>query len=339
MKNSIRVCLIGTGRAGMIHGRNLASCIENGEIVAVCDPIETNLRTAQSELRCQWRYSDYREVMKNPEIDAVFIVTPTVYHKEIAISAAKAKKHIFCEKPLAMNEQECIEIIQAAKENNVQLQVGFMRRFEPSFLEAKKMIDEGLIGDIVLIKSLTHGPSKPKPWMYDIRKSNGVIGEVNSHDLDTLRWLSGSEISSVYAIGGNYRSQEMAKKFPDYLDTVAMNLTFKDGKIGQIDGAQYVRYGYDARTEILGTKGSILIGEQSKHKLTIATENQQVIKPSMHSWTYLFKDAYRAEVQAFVDAILSKTEVKCTGYDGLQAVKLVDAALQSYLENRIISVE
>ncbi|MHC5375725.1 Gfo/Idh/MocA family oxidoreductase [Enterococcus sp. LJL120] len=339
MSEVINICLIGTGRAGMIHGKNFARRVENAKLIALCDPSKESLELAQKEVDCEYIYTDYQEALKNKKIDAVVIVTPTVYHKEIAIAAAKAKKHILCEKPLAINETECIEMIRVAEENQVKLQVGFMRRFDASFQEAKKVVESGVIGDVVLVKSLTHGPSEPKPWMFDISKSNGPIGEVNSHDLDTLRWLTGSEVSSIYAIGGNYRSPEVKADFPDYYDTVAMNLRFSDGKIGQIDGAQYVQYGYDARTEILGTRGSILVGDQGKHNIIVATSDQKLTQPTMHSWMYLFREAYVTEDQAFVDCILKDTKPLCTGNDGLMAVRLVNAGLTSLLENRIVEVE
>lgn len=336
---TLNVCLIGTGRAGMIHGRNMAKKIEGAKLIALCDPSPENLKNAQIELGVEYIYTNYQEALKNEEIDAVIVVTPTAYHKEIVIAAANEKKHILCEKPLAMDEQECLDMIKAADRNNVKLQVGFMRRFDESFQEAKKIVDSGAIGDVVMIKSLTHGPSEPKPWMFDISISSGPIGEVNSHDLDTLRWFSGSEVSSIYSIGGNFRSPEVKEKFPDYYDTVAMNLTFDDGKLGFIEGAQYVQYGYDARTEILGTNGSILVGDQGKHKLSIATKDGEIKRPAMHSWTYLFKDAYVSEDQAFIDCIRNDTEPLVTGYDGLMAVKLVRVGLQSLQEKRIVLVD
>lgn len=336
---SINVCLIGTGRAGMIHGRNYAKNVQNARLVAVCDPNVDSLKAAQEELGVEIGYSDYREVLKDDDIDAVIVVTPTQFHCEIVVAAAKAKKHILCEKPFGVNEEECQLMIDVAKENDVKLQVGFMRRFDESFRQAKALVDQGVIGDVVLVKSLTHGPSEPKEWMYDISKSSGPIGEVNSHDLDTLRWFTGSEVESVYAIGGNFRSPEMKEKYPDYYDTVSMNMKFNDGKLGAVDGAQYVQYGYDARAEILGTHGSILVGDQSKLNVVVANKDGEVNKSAMHSWTYLFKDAYAREDQAFIDCILNNTQPEVTGYDGLMSVRLVRLALQSLLEERIVYVE
>lgn len=339
MKDVVNVCLIGTGRAGLIHGYNFAGKVANAKLIAICDPFEEALNSAQEELQVKYQYTDYRDVMANDEIDAVVIVTPTDTHKEIAIAAANAKKHILCEKPLAMTEDECTDIIEAAELNNVKLQVGFMRRFDESFQEAKEIIKSGQIGEVVLVKSLTHGPSEPKAWMFDISKSNGPIGEVNSHDFDTLRWLTESEVTSIHAVGGNFRSPEVKEEYPDYYDTVAMTLTFDDGKLGMVDGAQYVQYGYDARTEILGTKGSILVGDQSKHKVVVAQPDGKIVRPAMHTWRYLFKDAYLNEDQAFADCILNDTTPLVTGHDGLMAVRLVNAALESYLEKKTVTIE
>lgn len=338
MKPKINVCLIGTGRAGMIHAINFNSTIHHARLIALCDPSEENLNNAQEQLNCPYTYRDYREALQNPDIDAVVIVTPTKYHKEIAIAAAKAKKHILCEKPMAMDETECQEMIDAANENNVKLQVGFMRRFDTNFRRAKEIVMAGEIGDVVMIKSLTRGPSNPKPWMFDISVSSGPIGEVNSHDLDTLRWYAGSEVKSIYAVGGNFRSPEMAAQYPDYYDTVSMNLVFQNKVIGAVDGAQYVQYAYDARAEIVGTHGNILIGDQHKYSVVTATKDGKISRESMHSWTYLFREAYVNEDQSFIDCILNNITPEVTGYDGKMAVNLVKSGLTSLLEQRIVTL-
>ncbi|MBB5183792.1 Gfo/Idh/MocA family oxidoreductase [Catenisphaera adipataccumulans] len=336
---TINCCLIGTGRAGMIHARNYNGRIRGAKLLAMCDANPEALTAASEEVNAEYLYSDYKDAIKNEQIDAVIIVAPTKFHKEIAIAAANAHKHVFCEKPLAKNEEEAQEIIDACAKNNVKLQVGFMRRFDASFQEAKSIVDSGAIGEVTLIKSLTHGPSEPKKWMFDIRNSSGPIGEVNSHDFDSLRWMAGSEIKSIYAIGNNFRSPEVKEEYPDYYDTVAMVIEFEDGKLGMIDGAQYVQYGYDARMEILGTKGSILVGDQGKCSVTVANSDQQISKPAMPSWRYLFHDAYIREDQAFIDSITNDETPLVTGHDGLMAIKAVRCGLKSLLENRVVKVE
>lgn len=329
MRDLINICLIGAGRAGMIHAINFASRVPNVKMMAVCDPSEAACKEAVKQLDISLYYTDYKKALKNEEIDAVVVVTPTVFHHEIVIAAANAKKHILCEKPMAMNEKECEEMIRAAKTNGVKLQVGFMRRFDDSFVHAKKLVEEGEIGDIVLVKSLTRGPSIPKPWMYDIKKSNGPLAEVNSHDIDTLRWFTNGEFSTVYAVAGNYRCAEAREKYPDFYDNVILNANFDNGILGSIDGAQGVGYGYDARVEILGTRGLITLGEMKDKSTVIYTPDNGGKMNVVSSWTHLFREAYVNEDISFIQAIINDREPEVTGKDGLMAVKVVNAGNKS----------
>jgi myo-inositol 2-dehydrogenase / D-chiro-inositol 1-dehydrogenase len=325
----INICVIGVGRAGMIHARTYLGGVKNAKLIAICDPSADNLRVAKEELGVDYTYTDYKEVLKNDEIDAVVIVTPTNYHREITVAAAKAKKHVFCEKPMAVTEEECDEMIEACNYNNVKLQLGFMRRFDPSFKEAKDLMDNSLIGDITLIKSLTHGPSEPKDWMYDISVSGGPLAEVNSHDFDTLRWYANSEVKWIHAVGRNFRSPEIADKYPDYYDTVAVLMEFENGILGMIDGAQYVQYGYDSRAEVLGTHGNLSIGSQKKLNVELATYDKKITHAAMPSWRELFVEAYKLENQSFINSIIKDTEPEVTGYDGKMALRLVNKGLES----------
>lgn len=338
MAEKVRICLIGCGRAGMIHAKNYVSRVKNAELIALCDPFSENLEKAQKELNVPYTYPDYKDVMKNEEIDAVIVVTPTSFHHDIVIAAANAKKHVFCEKPMAGTVKECDEMIAACKENHVKLQVGFMRRFDRNFRRGKQLIEEGRIGNVSLIKSNTYGPSEPKEWMYDVRKSYGPIGEVNSHDFDTLRWYAGSEVKSIHAIGKNFRSPEKAEEYPEYYDTCSVILEFENGIIGTITGAQYVKYGYDARTEILGTNGIVKVGSQKSNDVELVNESRQITEDSVGSWQTLFEDAYTAEAEAFVRCIQEDTEPEVTGHDGKMALLLVNEGLRSILEKRSIEI-
>ena len=215
MNNKVRVCLIGCGRAGMIHARSYAGGVADAELIAMCDPFDASLEAACGEIPVKYRYTDYREALANPEIDAVIVVPPTQFHHDVVIAAAKAGKHVFCEKPMANDERECDEMIAACREAGVKFQLGFMRRFDKSFRRGKEVIDSGAIGQVAMIKSNTYGPSEPKEWMYDVRRSYGPIGEVNSHDFDTLRWYAGSEVRRIHAVGSNFRSPEKAEQYPE----------------------------------------------------------------------------------------------------------------------------
>lgn len=334
----IGICLIGCGRAGLIHARNFVNKVPGATLTALVDPVPEALKAASEELHVSQCYTDYREALARDDVHAVIVVSPTKYHCEIVVAAANAGKHIFCEKPLAMTEAECDMMIAAAEANHVKLQVGFMRRFDESFMAAKEMIDAGEIGDVVLVKSHTRGPSTPQPWMYDIQKSNGPLAEVNSHDIDTLRWFTGSEFSSLYAIGGNYRCPSAVEAFPDFYDNVLMNASFVNGAQGCIDGAQGIGYGYDAETEILGTKGVIHVGRTQERFITACSKDGVLKTPYMTSWRKLFIDAYLAEDKHFVDCILNNLTPRVTGLDGKMVVRVVNAGNLSIVEKRIVQL-
>lgn len=337
MDKKIKVCLIGCGRAGMIHARNYAGNVKGAELIALCDPSDENLfMTRQEAGGIRYVYHDYADALRNEEIDAVIVVTPTQFHHEVVIAAAGAGKHVFCEKPMASTAEECDDMIRACEENHVKLQLGFMRRFDKNFRRGKELIDAGMIGNVSMIKSNTYGPSEPKPWMFDVRKSYGPIGEVNSHDFDTVRWYAGSEAKSIHAIGNNFRSPEMAGLYPEYYDTCSVLLEFENGVLGVITGAQYVKYGYDARTEILGTKGILKVGSQKTNEVELVTQDYGIQMDSVDSWRTLFKDAYHAEAEAFIECIRNDTDPLVTGHDGKMALILVHEGLRSILEKRPI---
>ncbi len=334
----LKVCLIGCGRAGMIHARNYKNKIENARITAVADAVEEAAKAAAEELGVEKCFSDYKEILSDPEIDAVIVVAPTNLHKQIVIDCAAAGKHIFCEKPMAMTVEECDEMIAACDRHKVKLQIGFMRRFDASFREAKRLVEEGAIGELVQIHSNTRGPSKPRPLMYDIKKSNGILAEVNSHDIDAVRWMAGSDIETVYAVAGNFRNPEAEADYPDYYDSVLMSGTLKSGVHFCIDGAAYVQYGYDSKMELIGTKGKIQVGRSEKEHVHCTTVEQGTATPFVNSWMTLFIDAYLAEDISFVNAVLNDTPVEVSGVDGRMAVAAVEAGNRSITEKEIIKV-
>lgn len=338
MNEKIRVCLIGCGRAGMIHAKSYAGAVKGAELIAICDASEENVCAAEKAVDVKYVYTDYREALRNDEIDAVVVVTPTQFHRDIVVAAANAKKHVFCEKPMASTPKECDEMIEECRKNGVKLQIGFMRRFDKNFRRGKEIVDSGAIGHVAMIKSNTYGPSEPKEWMYDIRKNQGPIGEVNSHDLDICRWYAGSEPKRIYAVGNNMRSPQKAAEYPDYYDSCSLTIEFANGVIGVVTGAQYVQYGYDARTEILGTSGIVKVGTQNANSVETVMHDMTIVSDSMDSWRTLFKEAYVAEDQAFVNAIRNDEEPEVTGLDGKTALVMVHAAVRSYLGKEVVDL-
>ena len=312
----------------MIHARNYAAGIPGAKLVALADPEPPTLARACAELGVDRGCQDFRAAIADPKVDAVVIATPTAHHRDIATAAARAGKHIFCEKPMAMAAAECADMIAAADSARVKLQIGFMRRFDCGFVAAKVRVDGGEIGAVVQVKSLTHGPSTPKPWMYDLRQSNGPLAEVNSHDIDTLRWFTGSEFQRVFALGGNFRCAEARISHPDFYDNVLLAASFDSGVQGMVGGAQGVKYAYDARLEILGTEGLICVGGLQAGKV-VTYSARGGNRPLVKSWTELFADAYRAEDEAFVKCVLDDAPPAVSGVDGLRAVEVVNAGNES----------
>lgn len=307
-------------------------------MTAVADTVQASAEKAAEELGGVYHTTDYREALQRPDVDAVIVVTPTKYHIDVVLEAAKAGKHILCEKPMAMNQEECALMIEAAAKNHVKLQIGFMRRFDKNFRRAKEIVDSGAIGDVVTVKSLTHGPSTPREWMYDIEKSSGPLAEVNSHDIDTLRWFTESDAVSLHAMAGNFRCGEARERYPDFYDTVLMNVRMKNGTIGNIDGAQGVSYGYDSRVDIVGTKGNIQIGGLQSGTTLTYTKEGGMTGDVVRSWMDLFEDAYLNEDMSFINCIEKGTEPEVTGYDGMKAVEIVKAGNESIRTGKIVEL-
>lgn len=335
----VKVAVIGAGRAGMIHATTFRRHVDGAELVGLSDPNRETVEASGRELGVENLFTDHRHLLELPGLDAVVVVTPTKFHHGIVLDAVAAGKHVLCEKPMAMTVAECADMNAAAAAAGVKLQIGFMRRFDAGFQRAKQLIGEGRIGDVVTVKSMTHGPSVPHPWMYDLAASNGPLAEVSSHDIDTIRWLCGSDVTSVHAVGGNYRCPEARDEWPDFYDTVLMTATMANGSIGCVDGAQGVTYGYDARVEILGTHGRLDIGDLRDNRVVLHERTGTSSTDIVPSWRTLFADAYVAEDRAFVQAILDDTEPLVTGEDGLRAVQIVNAGNESMRTRRIVPID
>lgn len=327
--NSVRVCVVGVGRAGMVHATNFKKNVPGASLVAVVDADLELAEKRAKDLGVDLFFSDLCQALDRVEIDAICITTPTFTHAEIAIAAARAGVHIFCEKPMALTLKETEEMIQAARKAEVILQMGFMRRFDPVFIAAKECLDRGDIGRPMLIRSLTRGPGLPPPWACDIKTSNGMLAEVNSHDFDTIRWLAESEFERIYAEANTLKCFDLKEEFPDFYDNAIVSLRMKNGTLGIIEGSCPVGYGYDARAEVLGSEGVILVGELQDTAVVSCTKSTGLVASNFPGWRERFREAYIAEARHFVECIIERKEPKVTGEDGKRALEGVLAANKS----------
>jgi myo-inositol 2-dehydrogenase/D-chiro-inositol 1-dehydrogenase/scyllo-inositol 2-dehydrogenase (NAD+) len=253
----------------------------------------------------------------------------------LASLAAEHKKHVFLEKPMALNLEECDEINREISKNFVFLQLGFMRRFDPEFVDAARRIEAGEIGQPMMVKSNTHGPGLPPPWARDLRTSNGMLAEVNSHDWDTTRWLMGSNYERVYTEVANFKGAANNVDTPNFYDNVLVNLKFESGGLGMISGICPCGYGYDARVEIVGDKGIMQIGKLQGQSVVVCTNRDQgLIHPISRTWPERFAWAYIYEMEHFVHCIQNETPPRAGGEDGRWAVAGVLAGTKSFLEER-----
>jgi predicted dehydrogenase len=318
--DKVRFCLIGAGRAGMVHARNVAFNIKNADLAAIVDSQQSVLEERGRELGVKKLYTRLEDALGSKDFDAVIIVTPTFSHRDIVVACAQAGKQVFCEKPMSIRVSEAVDMNEAVQKARVKLQIGFMRRFDPPFRRAKELIQSGELGEVMLIKSVGRGPGLPPPWTYNVAESNGLLGEVNSHDFDSTRWLSGSEYRRVYAEAVNRKVPELRKEHPDFYDNVACTVRFANEVIGTIDGTCPVGYGYDARTEIVTSKGLISVGE-TRGDAFFSCDLDGVIKQSAHkSWRNRFKDGYLDEMKSFIESVLQDRPTLVTGTDGQAAV-------------------
>jgi predicted dehydrogenase len=335
MKSPIRICMIGAGRVGKNHSRSIVHHVPGGKVVALVDPMKEVREETAAEFEIEKQFDSLEMALEKAEFEAVVITTPTPTHLPLTAMAAENKKHVFLEKPMALNLLECDAIIKVVEQNAVLLQLGFMRRFDPEFVAAAQRIEAGEIGQPMMIKSNTHGPGLPPPWARDLRTSNGMLAEVNSHDWDTTRWLMGSNYKRVYTEVANFKGAANNVDAPNFYDNVLVNLKFESGGLGLISGVCPCGYGYDARTEIIGDKGIMQIGELQGQSIVVCTNRDQgLISPIFRTWPERFEWGYINELEHFVSCIQNDTAPRAGGAEGRWAVAGVLAGTKSFLEER-----
>jgi myo-inositol 2-dehydrogenase/D-chiro-inositol 1-dehydrogenase/scyllo-inositol 2-dehydrogenase (NAD+) len=327
--------MIGAGRVGKLHSNTIQRHLPDAAVVAIVDPAVEILNQTADEFEIDGRFAALDEAFDRADFDAVVITTPTFTHCDLTVLAAEHGKHVYCEKPMAMTLGECDSMIATCDKQGVFLQLGFMRRFDPEFMYAAELIHNGAIGDIMQVKSLTHGPGLPPMWANDISRSNGMLAEVNSHDLDCTRWLVQSNMQRIYVETANFKGAERGVPYENFYDTLFASIRFESGTLGSIGGVCPCDYGYDARVEIIGKKGIMQIGEmQSKAVIVCVDREQGLVTPIYKRWQERFASAYVNEMRHFVDCIRSSTAPRVTGEDGRWAVAGVLAGTRSFLEQR-----
>lgn len=320
---SVRIGLIGAGRMGSLLAYHLAYTIDEAEFVAVADAVASNADAAAGKFNIPNTYADYHEMLERDDIDAVVIVTPTHTHTEVIKDAAAAGKHIFTEKPLSLTLEGCDIAINAVEEAGVKMQVGFMRRFDPAHVMAKKAIDDGLIGKPAVFKSIGRDVGAPNLEFARRENSGGLIMDMGIHDFDLARWLMDSEVEQVSSDGSCFLLPEL-NDVGD-IDIAVVNMRFENGAVGNVEVTRASVHGYDIRTEVFGSKGSLMIGQLQNTPTLILTKNN-VSHDVYPGFLERFADAYEAEMRAFINVIENDLTSPVDGQDARAATAIGIAA-------------
>ncbi|WEY87371.1 inositol 2-dehydrogenase [Bacillus subtilis] len=334
MTKQIVTGIIGAGRIGKLHVQNI-SRIPHMKIKAVSDIQASRIKSWADSHQIEYITSDYRDLLHDPDIDAIFICSPTAVHAQMIKEAAEAKKHIFCEKPVSFSLDETSEALAAVRKHGVTLQVGFNRRFDPHFKKIKTIVENGEIGTPHLLKITSRDPEPPN--IDYVRTSGGLFMDMSIHDFDMARYIMGSEVTEVYAKGAALVNPSFAELGD--IDTAVITLTFENGAMAVIDNSRQAVYGYDQRVEVFGTKGSAAADNSRPTTVEVSTADF-VMKDKPHFFFLeRYKDSYEEEILRFAEAIGTNQETPCTGNDGLQAGRIARAAQQSLAFGMPVSIE
>lgn len=335
MIRKLGVGVVGVGEMGRRHAENLRRNVPQARLIAVADVADVRARQTAAELEIERSYSSLESMLEDREIDAVVIATPDKFHAQAVKLAAGAGKDILCEKPLALNLPDAREALTAVSKAGRRLQVGFMRRYDPAYAAAMQRIEAGEIGVPVIFKSVGRDKDQPPLAAYE-SNVNGMIFYTNTiHDFDLARWLMRDEVIGVHAYTTSAIRPEVAK----YGDVVAsvVNLQYAQGAIGNVESYAQAVYGYDVRTEIVGSKGSIAVGSLDRIPAVFLTARggEQMLADHFLS---RFADAYLAEMRDFVETILNDRAPRVSGDDGLRALAIAVAAETSHKQSAPVAV-
>jgi inositol 2-dehydrogenase len=333
-RRRLNVGLIGLGRLGRVYARDLATRIAETRLVAVADPVEKAVQEVATEYDVPGAYRNVADLVADPNVDAVVIVSPTHTHREVVLEAVGRNKPTFCEKPLALSLDECREMQTAVERHAAFFQMGFMRRFDPGYAAAKRQVLEGKIGKPVVFKSTSRDPFPPSLEYANPASSGGILVDMGIHDLDLSRWFMG-DVASVSAIGGVLAYPELATVGD--LDNAIATLVFASGSLGVIDLTRNGFYGYDISTELLGTEGTIRVGYLRETPVVLMTRNC-VAHDTVPYFMERFEKAYTLQLQNFAQNVLAGREPPVTISDGVEALRVALAATEACRTGRSVTV-
>ncbi len=328
--SKIGVGVIGTGRIGNLHIQHLCQNIPDAEVIAICSLDTETADDLAEQFTIPIATTDYGTLLTDPKIDAVIVASSTDTHVEICQAAAAEGKHIFCEKPIALDLEQIDETLAIIENAEIKFQVGFNRRFDTNFIRVREAITSGEIGEPHMLRITSRDPTPP-PIEY-IKVSGGIFLDMTIHDFDMARYLINDEVVEIYVMGG-VRVDPKIGEVGD-IDTAIITLRFQNGVIATIDNSREAVYGYDQRVEVFGSKGMVHAGNPLTDTVTFSGSDGIHTTSPPYFFVERYKDAYLSELQAFIRCVQENTQPLVTGADGRAPIVMGYAALKSLRENR-----
>jgi myo-inositol 2-dehydrogenase/D-chiro-inositol 1-dehydrogenase len=320
----MRIAVLGAGRIGKIHGRNVATR-PGVKLVAVADPHRPSAEELAAATGAEVR--DIDAAIASSDVDAVIIGTPTTTHADLIEKAARAGKAIFCEKPVDLSAERIVACLEVVKAAGVPLMIGFNRRFDPNFAALRRRLADGAIGEVEIVTVLSRDPAPP-PASY-VATSGGIFRDMMIHDFDMARFLlGGDEPVEVHAMGSALVDPEIGRAGD--ADTALVVMKTAAGRLCQISNSRRATYGYDQRIEVHGSKGMLRAGNVHESTVELASADGFRADPVQHFFLERYAEAYRAELATFVDCVEKGEAPSPSGEDGLAAQRLADAATLSW---------
>jgi myo-inositol 2-dehydrogenase/D-chiro-inositol 1-dehydrogenase len=328
----LRFAQFGAGRIGAIHAANLAAMNET-QLLHVVDVNAEAARTLATRHGAQ--VSGVDAALADPNVDAVIIASSTDTHADLAIASARAGKAIFCEKPIDLSLKRVDACLAAVKKARIPMFVGFNRRFDPSFAALQTRITRGDIGNVEQVIISSRDPGLP-PIAY-LKVSGGQFRDMTIHDFDMARWLLGEEPVELFAYGTCLVDPAVAKVGDT--DSAMVVMKTASGKLCHINNSRRASYGYDQRLEVHGSKGRLLAGNRAPTTVELADGDAVTTDKPLYFFLERYAEAYRAELTAFVDAVVNKKPLPVTAQDGRQAIVLAEAAVKSLKTGRPVKLK
>lgn len=334
MSGKVRVGVIGAGRIGRVHTAHLAHRIPEVEIVAICDVVTAAAEKCAADFGIPTVEKDTRALLARGDVDAVVICSSTDTHAPLIVDAAAAGKHIFCEKPIALDLKVIDNAVEAARRAKVKLQIGYNRRFDSNYRRVWELIRQGTVGDVHIIHIMSRDPAPP-PIAY-VKRSGGIFFDMMIHDFDMARYLVGSEVREVFTLAAVRVDPEIGKAGD--LDTAVVALRFENGALGTIDNSRKAVYGYDQRVEVFGSKGMAQSGNNSPNNVIVSGAAAVSRDLPLNFFMERYLDSFLQEMREFITCVSTGGEPPVGGADGRASVRIGIAARKSHDEGRPVKM-